>query len=157
MGGWEARGISNVEDRLTSLYLREHRAVRLSLTQSCAAFVSDPYTNCILLQQENMAVVYAINAMVSSLPAMIAELRKLQAALSALNVHLDAKWLPSAVNRFADAPSQTWDPGDVRVSQHLLSTIAEQYRFDAPAFSAQPLGEPRIAQFKVLRAEMHKW
>lgn len=125
-GLWEAQDIWSAADRAQSITLRELRSVRLLLSRYFAAFVSDPRTRHILLHQDNQAVVHVVNAMVSASKPMMAELRKLQKTLQALGVQLHARWLPSAVNRFADALSRTWDPGDAQVSRRLLHSIREE-------------------------------
>lgn len=55
-------------------------------------------------------MVSVLNAMVSMSQVLMAELKKLQALLQALGVKIEALWLPSAVNRFADSLPRTWDP-----------------------------------------------
>lgn len=59
------------------------------------------------MQEDNQAVVYVLNAMLSASRPMMLELRKLEVLLSAIGVKLEARWIPSAVNRFADALSRT--------------------------------------------------
>lgn len=104
-----------------------------------------------------VARVYAITAIVSLSPATVSELGRLQAVLSTWNEHLDSKWLPSDVNRFADALSRTWHQGDVRVSQHILPAIDNQYHFDVPVFCARLFGKPRVSQLKVIYSKIQKW
>jgi hypothetical protein len=57
--------------------------------------------------------------------------------LRALGVRMEAWWLPSAVNRYADSLSRQWDPGDVRVTEELVQSLSNAYalggRFPAPS------------------------
>lgn len=156
-GLWEAQGFWSAADRVESITLRELRAVRLLLHQSFSAFVSSPQTQRLLVHEDNQSVVYVLNAMVSASKAMMAELRKLQKILVALDVRLDARWLPSAVNRYADSLSRKWNPADVNVSEQLLAAIQQQYNFDRPAFCARPLNEPRPARLKQIGSQMQEW
>lgn len=156
-GLWEGQGFWGAEDRTASITLRELRAVRLLLHRSFSAFVSDPDTRRILVHEDNQAVVSILNAMVSASKPMMAELRKLQKLLAVLQVRLDARWLPSAVNRFADSLSRTWSPSDVRASSRVLQAIQDQYAFDQPAFCARPLNEPLPARLKQIATQLQEW
>ena len=102
-GLWVGQGFWSETDRARSITLRELQAVRLLLHRHFAAYVSSPRVRKVLLHEDNQAVVYILNAMVSASREMIVELRRLEVLLRALNVKLDARWIPSAVNRFADA------------------------------------------------------
>lgn len=156
-GLWEGQGIWTAADRAQSITLRELRSVRLLLVRSFADYVSDPRIRTLLVHQDNQAVVHVLNAMVSASRPMMAELRKLHAILRRLGVRLDARWLPSAVNRFADSLSRTWDPGDIQVSPRLSREIQVQYRLDPSAFFQRPLNEPRPARLKQIKAQMSAW
>lgn len=76
---------------------------------------------------------------------MMAELQWLQVLLQTLGVDIEARWTPSAINHFADALSQTWDPGDVQATTELLQSIMEQQQLDSVVFATRPLGETAVA------------
>lgn len=154
-GLWEGRGIWTAEERAQSITLRELRAVRLLLHRHFSAYVSDPHVKRLLLHEDNQAVVTVLNAMVASSPALMSELRKLRAMLASCGVRIEARWIPSAVNRFADSLSQTWDPGDMRATESLLSSLQREYRIDRIAFAHRPLNEHPVARRKHLSAEMN--
>lgn len=86
----------------------------------------------------------------------MSELRKLNKPLVAVGVQLDARWLPSAVNRFEDSLSWMWTPIDVRASDQLLQSIKEQYTLDRPAFCARPLNEPLPARVKQIGEQIQE-
>lgn len=98
-----------------------------------------------------------LNAMVASSPAMMRELRKHRVLLQALGVELQALWIPSAVNRFTDRLSRTWDPGDCRDTEALIDSIQSQYQLDEITFRYRPLHEPPQARSKYLCDEMHHY
>ena len=152
-GLWEGRGLWEAKDRMESITLRELKAVRLLLQRHFAEFLKDPSVRHLLVHEDNQAVVYVLNSMVSASQPMMAELRKLQALLVALGVRIEARWLPSAVNRYADSLSRTWDPGDVRATATLVRTAADAYSLDQ-AFPFPPIGEHPIAREKHLRSQM---
>lgn len=68
-----------------------------------------------------------LNAMVFSSREMMVELRKLEVLLRVLGVSLEARWILSAVNRFAEALSRTWDPGDIAATTEILECVKEEF------------------------------
>jgi hypothetical protein len=78
---------------------------RLLLQKHFASLVAKAETKLILLHEDNQAVVHILNAMVSASRPMMAELRRLEVMLRILGVALEARWILSAVNRYADALS----------------------------------------------------
>ena len=155
-GLWEGQGFWTAADRAHSITLRELRAVRLLLQRHFAEYVRRPHVQRLLLHEDNQAVCYILNAMVSASKPMMAELRRLQVMLRTLGVHIEARWLPSAVNRFADALSQTWDPGDVRATEQLLMSIQEEHQLDSVVFASRPLGETPVVRRKYLATQMEE-
>lgn len=87
---------------------------------------------------------------------MMAELRKLQVLLHVLGVRIEARWIPSAANRFADSLSRTWDPGDARATEALLTSISHEYRLDRIVFAQRPQGEYIVARKKYLKTQMEE-
>lgn len=83
--------------------------MRLFLYLHFSSYVPDPVTIMILLHEDNQAVVHVLNSMVSASKPMIVEMRKLQVLLRSQGVNLESLWVPSAVNRFLDSLSSTWD------------------------------------------------
>jgi hypothetical protein len=84
----------------------------------------------------------------------MAELRGLDVMLRILGVKLEARWLPSAVNRYADALSRQWDPGDFCATEALVESLCSAYEPDAVVFPYRPVGEHPIARRKYLKAQM---
>jgi hypothetical protein len=155
-GLWAGRGMWEARDRVESITLRELRAVRLLLQRHFADYVRREETRKLLLHEDNQAVVYILKAMVSSSTRMMQELRRLQAVMQVLNVQIEARWLPSAVNRFADSLSRQWDPGDVRATETLLRSLCDAYEPDAVVFPYRPIGEHPTARRKYLTTQMEE-
>jgi hypothetical protein len=88
---------------------------------------------------------------------MMQELRRLQAMMVALGVRIEARWLPSAVNRFADALSRQWDPGDVRATETLVRSLCDAYALNDVVFPYRPVGEHPMARRKYLTAQMGEY
>jgi hypothetical protein len=152
-GLWEGRGFWEARDRAESITLRELRAVGLLLQRHFAEHVSREETRKILLHEDNQAVVYILNAMVSSSSRMMQERRRLQAMLHSLKVRIEARWIPSAVNRYADALSRQWDPGDVRATDELVRSLCSAYNPEAVVFPYRPTGEHHLTRRKYLTTQ----
>jgi hypothetical protein len=112
-GQLDLQGLWETEDCKDSKSVRELRAVRLLGARHFAAQLKDPQIRKVLLWEDNQAVVAAINKLTSSSPVMVSELRRLQNVLERFGVQIAARWLPSAVNKYADRLSRTWNVRDV--------------------------------------------
>jgi hypothetical protein len=115
-GLWEGRGLWATEERAEAITLRELEAVRLLLQRHFSSYVAQAETKRILFYEDSQVVVHILNAMFSASRPIMAELPRLDVTLRALGVRMEARWLPSAVNRYADSLLRQWDPGDVRVT-----------------------------------------
>jgi hypothetical protein len=69
-------------------------------------------------------------------------------------VKIEARWILSAVNRYADSLSRQWDPGDVSVAQELVRSLSNAYEIDAVVFPHRPVGDHPIARRKYLQTQM---
>lgn len=85
---------------------------------------------------------------------MMEELRKLLKLLYSLVIHIEARWLPSAVNLIAESLSHTWSPGYIRISQRLLCSICRQYGLNAPKFRLRSMNESLVACLKVVKEQL---
>jgi hypothetical protein len=92
--------------------------------------------------------------MVSASRPMMAELRRLEVMLRTLGVKIETRWIPSAVNRYADSLSRPWDPGDVSVTKELVRLLSNAYEVDAFVFPHRPVGDHPIARRKYLQTQM---
>lgn len=119
-----------------------------------AAYVSQPEVQGLLLHEDNQVACFILNAILSASKAMMAELLRLQFMLRTLAVRTDARWLPSAVNRFADALSRTWDPGYVQATDQLAQSIQDEYQVDLVVFAHRPLGEMAVVRQKYVATHM---
>lgn len=129
----------------------------LSIHRHFPAFVSDPHVLKVLLNEENQAVFYILKSMVSAFRAMMAELKEIEVLLHVLGVRIDARWIPSAVNRHADALSRTWDPEDVRARAGSVATSQEEHVLDDVAFGSRPLGETEAARRMYFGTQMEEY
>lgn len=94
--------------------------------------------------------------MVSASPTMMSELRKLRKMLHGMGMNIQAKWIPSAVNRFYNSLWRTWNPGDIRKSRRFLRFVCQQNHFDGPLFVLQPMGESVKAMLKKIKAQLEQ-
>lgn len=100
--------------------MRELRDVGLRIHRHFSAYASDPRVKSILLHDDNQAVIHVLNSMVSASKPMMVVIRRLDVILRVQGVWVEVQWIPSAVKRFAESLSRTWEPGDVRATQYLL-------------------------------------
>ena len=73
--------------------------------------------------------------------------------LRTLGVEIEARWMPSAMNRFAGALSRTWD---VRAKEELLMSIQEERQFETVVFASRIQGETPVARLKYLATQMEE-
>lgn len=74
--------------------LHELRSVWLPMHQHFAQFVFSPEVTKALLHEDNQAVVYIFNCMVSASNIIMRELHQLEKPLHVLEVTIQARWLP---------------------------------------------------------------
>jgi hypothetical protein len=98
--------------------------------------------------------VHILNAMASR--PMMAELWRLESMLRILGVKWEARWIPSAVNRYADALSRQWNPGDVCDTEAIVESLCSAYEPDSVVFPYRPVGEHPIALRKYLETQIGK-
>jgi hypothetical protein len=89
-----ARGFFSPEERLGHITLKELIAVRMAVE----SFGPQLAGHHVLHWEDNQAVVRIITNMVSKAPAMMRELRRLQAALAKWDIHLQSHYIRSADN-----------------------------------------------------------
>lgn len=88
------------------------------------------------------------NGMVSESKLMMAEPGKLEVLMRLRGVRLNARWIPSAVNKFADSMSRTWDLGEMRATGLLSRSVLEEYCLYLMEFQNRTLGETFVARCK---------
>ena len=145
---WAAQGVWDWQSRAESISYRELRAVRMLLMNTSRehepSFGARPRhigVSTVSLLCGNTATVHVINAMVSASRLMMRELRLLRRERDRLKVHIDARWLPSVPNKYADALSRRFTRGDLRIRRSLRRSVADGMRAPATEFPYQPLGE----------------
>jgi hypothetical protein len=153
-GLWTVRRLWATVERAEQITLRELKAVRDLLQKHFASFMAKAETKRILLHEDNQAVLHILNDMVSSSRPMIAEIRRLEVMLRILGVKMEAGWISSAENRYADAFSRQWDPGDVCDIEALVESLCTVCEPDAVVFTYRPVGEHPISRHKYLESQM---
>jgi len=115
-----ARGLFGPERALDPINLKDLVAVRLAVESFPAAVARG---GLIRVGCDNMVVVAVLNAMSSRSPALMAELRSLVALLRRLGCRLEASWLPTAENIWADKLSRDQDSTDWRLNRSVFQTL----------------------------------
>jgi hypothetical protein len=94
---------------------------------------------------------HVTKAFVASSRSMMRELRRLKKVLDEVGLQLSSAWIPSVANKFADALSRRFSPGDLAVRQTLLRSVVDGMMAPLDSFPVQPLGEHPV----FLRRQCH--
>jgi hypothetical protein len=103
------------------------------------------------MRVENSSVVHVTNAFVASSKPMMRELCRLKNVLDELGPQISSGWIPSVANKFADALSRRFSPGDLAVRQKLRRSVVDGMMAPFDSFPLQPLGEHPV----FLRRQSH--
>ena len=102
-GTWEAKGLWDPILRTKPITFLELRAVTDNL-RSFTQYVSRG--THLKIWEDNMAVVFILNSMTYRSPALMDELRALHHLLTRLGISIEAQYIPTAINRYADRLSR---------------------------------------------------
>lgn len=119
-GTWEAKGLWDPVLRTKPITFLELRAVTDNL-RSFTKYVSRG--THLKIWEDNMAVVYILNAMTSRSPALMEELRVLHHLLQRLGISIEAQYIPTAVNRYADRLSRLSTLDDWTINQTAIQDL----------------------------------
>lgn len=155
-GLWSDQGVWNWRDRAEAITHRELKAIRMLLQGPLGTEVKKRGLHELLLHVDNQPVVHIANSFVSSSRPLMQELRRLKRVLQHLNVHVRAEWLPSAVNRFADALSRRFPRGDLLIRRQLRRSVAAGMKAPVDAFKYRPLGEHPFVLRKIMLEELEQ-
>jgi hypothetical protein len=100
---------------------------------------------------DNSSVAHVTNAFVVSSRPMMREFRLLKKVLDELWLLLSSEWITSVANKFADALSRRFSPGDLGVGQTLRRSVADGMMAPLDSFPLRPLGEHPV----FLRRQCH--
>lgn len=157
-GMWSDQGCWNWRARSRSIQLRELKAIRMTLTRRLGERLERSEIGNVKLWCDNQAVVHIVNSLVSASTELMHELRKLKLILDKLGVHIRAEWLPSAMNRYADALSRRFPSSDLKIRQQLTRSIADGMKARGAEFVRRPLGDhPVFHRLQCLRELDERW
>jgi hypothetical protein len=100
---------------------------------------------------DNSSVFHVTNAFVVSSKPMMRELRRLKKVLDELGLQLLSELIPSVANKFADALSRRFSPGDLAVRQTLRRSVVDGMMAPFNKFSLRLLEEHPV----FLRRQCH--
>lgn len=138
--------------RLKSITMRELVAVRKTLQHDLIQARLSGRKDTVLLHVDNMAVFYIVNNMVSSSPVLMSELRRLHHLLTQMKVTLKAAWIPSAVNKYADRLSRTWNTHDLAATPSLIESLVKSLQLQTVR-RYWPLKDAPSARARVVEAQ----
>ncbi len=96
------------------------------------------------VQCDNMANVFITKDLVRYSRPMMREFRLLKRELHRLGVHISSLWLPSALNKYADALSRMFPRGELLVRRSLRRCVMDGMQVTTDIFPYRPLGEHRF-------------
>jgi len=104
--------------------LKEVAAIRFTLTALATTF--DP-GDVIRVVTDSRVALYVVNSLVSRSTALCDEVRRLYAVVQRLGVTLDAEWIPTAANVWADRLSRTKESTDWSLDPTFFSALDSLY------------------------------
>jgi hypothetical protein len=114
-GQWQDQEIWEWKDRAEWISVRELKAIRMVLMGTLGERVKKEGIYLLRLCVDNSSVVHVKNVFVASIKSTMRELRLLKKVLDELGLQFSSEWIPSVVNKFADALSRRFLPGELAV------------------------------------------
>jgi hypothetical protein len=124
-GQWQDQGIWEWKDGAECISVRKLKAIRMFLMGTLGERVKKEGITLLRLCVDNSSVVHVTNAFVASSRPMMREHRRLKKVLDELGLQLSSEWIPSVTNKFADALSRRFSPGDLAVRQMLRRSVVD--------------------------------
>jgi hypothetical protein len=124
-GQWQDQGIWDWKDRAECISVRELKAIRVVLMGTLRERVKKEGINLLRLCVDNSSVVHVTNAFEASSRPMMRELRRLEKVRDEVGLQLSSERIPSVANKFADALSRRFSPGDLAVRQSLRRSVVD--------------------------------
>jgi hypothetical protein len=97
--------------------------------------------NFLLLCVENTSVKCVTRSFVAASRPIMGELRQLKRVLDYLGLQLSSEWLPSILNKYADAISQRFKAVDEAIRRTLRHSVVTVMHGPPDSFTWRPLGE----------------
>jgi len=119
-----ARGFFTGEAVAWHINVKEVAAIRYSLLSLAAAFSSG---DVLRIVTDSQVALNVVNALSSRSPALCAELRRLHAIGQQLGVTLEAEWIPTVHNAWADKLSRDRDSTDWTLGQTYFDSLDSAY------------------------------
>jgi hypothetical protein len=136
---WQEQGIWEWKDREECILVRELKEIRMLLMGTLGERVNKEGISLMRLWVDNSSVVHETNAFVTSRKPMMRELRRLKNVLDELELQFSSEWIPSVANKFADALSRHFSPGDLAVKQTLRRSVVDEMMAPLDSLPLRPL------------------
>jgi len=119
-----ARGFFTGESSSWHINVKEVAAIRYSLLALAGAFSSG---DAVRIVTDSQVALHVVNALASRSPALCAELRRLHAVAQDLGVSLEAEWIPTALNVWADKLSRARNSTDWTLDRTYFDSLDSAY------------------------------
>jgi len=123
-GTTPARGFFTGEVVAWHINVKEVAAIRYSLLSLSAAFSSG---DVLRIVTDSQVALNVVNALSARSPALCAELRRFRAVSQQLGVTLEAEWIPTAQNVWADKLGRARDSKDWTLGQTYFDSLDSAY------------------------------
>jgi hypothetical protein len=140
-GKWSDRGIWTWQDRAEGISVRELKAIRMLLMGNLGERVQREGIKFLRLCVDNISVKFVTRSFVAASRPMMRELRQLKRVLDYLGLQLTSEWLPSTLNKYADALARSFQAGDLSIRRPLRHSVMAGMQAPADSFPLRPLGE----------------
>jgi hypothetical protein len=140
-GKWSDQGICTWQDRAECKSVRELKAIRMFLVGNLGERVHREGIKVLRLCVAKTSVKFVTRSFVAASCQMTRELRSLKRVLDYLGRQISSEWLPSILNKYADALSRRFKAGDLTIRRTLRFSVMAGMQAPADSFPWRPLGE----------------
>lgn len=150
------QGIWTWGQRGAAITHHERKVVRVIISRLLGSRMQERKACQIIQQEDNFSVVYKVNSLLSSNPAMMTEMRRLQWVLDWLGILIKLECLPSAMKSYADAISRRLYRLYLPILPQLRRSIVLVMSEPQEAFPYRPLWKPPFTQRRYKTMELER-
>jgi hypothetical protein len=140
-GKWSDQDIWTCQDRAEGISVRELKAIRMILKGNLGERVQREGIKVLRLYVDITSVNYVKRSFVAASRPMMREPRQLKRVLDYLGLQLSSEFLPSILNKYADALSRRFQPGDLAIRRTLRHSVMAGMQAPEVSLTLRLLGE----------------
>jgi hypothetical protein len=140
-GKWSDQGIRTWHDRAECISVRELKAIRMLHMGNLGERVQRKGIKVLRLCVDNTSVKFVTKSFAAASRPNMRELRQFKRVLDYLGLQLSSEWLPSILNKYAEALSRRFKAGDLSIRRTFWHLVMAGMQAPADSFPLRPLGE----------------